>query len=702
MSDKSISYGHALGMPGLAPDWAPSHKTGVGTALSARSRVWFTIADGVLTECYYPRVDTPNMRDLQFLILDANGGFQEERRDLVHTVRWIEEGVLAYLIMSEDPGKRFRLTKQICTDSERDSLLIHLHFEVLSPEEGPYRLFLLWAPQIGNTGMGNHAVCQREPDGTDWCLACRDDITVALTGTTPFVRMSAGYVGASDGWQDLHYHHDMHWTFSEAGPGHVALTAELDLGVGECTLALGFGASHEQAMAHARFSLTMGFISILREYSREWLSYQTDLLDLSPSSEDHGKLYRRSVAILRCHFDKEEPGAGVASLSIPWGEQSDATSAQGGYHLVWPRDLYHLSMGLLAAGDCDTPVQTWHYLQRRQNADGSWPQNFWVDGTPYWRGLQLDEVAYPILLAWRLFQESLIPDPSDTVHRAADFLVSQGPVTPQDRWEENRGYSPQTLAVVVAALRAASQLCDSKKGKAWGCNYHQVADSWGQRIEEWTFTHCGRLLPGHPDHYERIAQIPVIDTGEHLPECRIFLPIRYLPPEAIHSHSQCCVVDGGFLSLVRLGLRRPDDPHVLKTLPVWDGVCRQETPCGPCWYRYNGDGYGEHGDGDPFDGLGQGRLWPLLTGERGHFAIAAGEEVTSYIRALECFANEGGCIPEQIWDQAAIPAKGLYPGRGTGSATPLAWAHAEYIRLLRSRKDGVPFDRPAFNAEGLA
>ena len=691
---RSTPQGHAPGAPGLPPNWASARKTGVGTARNNHSRVWFTLADGIVTECYYPRVDTPDLRDLQFLVLDPQGKVLEERRDLRTRLHWIEEGVPAYRIVSDDPEGRFSLIKEICTDPEGDTLLIRLRFTQRSESNDPYRLFLLVAPQIGNHGMSNRASCEYAPDGRSWCAACREGIHIAVTGSVPFQRMSAGYVGASDGWQDLHHHRDMRWTFAKAGPGHVALMAEMDIAEPEQTLVLAFGTSQKDAREQGLRSLQRSFPEVLSEYCREWLAYQTGLHDLSHASHDGGRLYRRSAAILRCHFDKEEPGAGVASLSLPWGEQSDATSAQGGYHLVWPRDLYHLSMGLLAAGDRETPVQSWHYLQRRQNADGSWSQNFWVDGTPYWQGLQLDEVAYPILLAWRLFQEGLIPDPSDTVHRAADFLVSQGPVTPQDRWEENRGYSPQTLAVVVAALRAASQLCDSKKGKAWGCNYHQVADSWDQHIEEWTFTHCGQLLPGRPDHYERIAQIPVIDTGEHLPECRIFLPIRNLPAESMLSRSQCCVVDGGFLSLVRLGLRRPDDPHILKTLPVWDAVCRKETDCGPCWYRYNGDGYGEHEDGDPFNGTGKGRLWPILTGERGHYAIAAGEDVSPYIRALECFANEGGCLPEQIWDQAAIPAKGLYPGRGTGSATPLAWAHAEYIRLLRSRKDGAPFDRP--------
>ncbi|MDZ7343932.1 MAG: glucan 1,4-alpha-glucosidase, partial [candidate division KSB1 bacterium] len=150
------------------------------------------------------------------------------------------------------------------------------------------------------------------------------------------------------------------------------------------------------------------------------------------------------------------------------------------------------------------------------------------------------------------------------------------------------------------------------------------------------------------------------------------------------------------LALVRFGLRAPDDPRIVNTVKVIDALLKVETPSGPAWRRYNGDGYGEHEDGAPFDGEGVGRAWPLLTGERAHYELAAGrlDEAQRLLLALEAFANEGKLIPEQIWDAPDIPARELFCGRPSGSAMPLVWAHAEYIKLCRSLRDNRVFDTP--------
>ena len=260
---RSTPQGHAPGAPGLPPNWASARKTGVGTARNNHSRVWFTLADGIVTECYYPRVDTPDLRDLQFLVLDPQGKVLEERRDLRTRLHWIEEGVPAYRIVSDDPEGRFSLIKEICTDPEGDTLLIRLRFTQRSESNDPYRLFLLVAPQIGNHGMSNRASCEYAPDGRSWCAACREGIHIAVTGSVPFQRMSAGYVGASDGWQDLHHHRDMRWTFAKAGPGHVALMAEMDIAEPEQTLVLAFGTSQKDAREQGLRSLQRSFPEVL-------------------------------------------------------------------------------------------------------------------------------------------------------------------------------------------------------------------------------------------------------------------------------------------------------------------------------------------------------------------------------------------------------------------------------------------------------
>jgi glucoamylase len=118
-----------------------------------------------------------------------------------------------------------------------------------------------------------------------------------------------------------------------------------------------------------------------------------------------------------------------------------------------------------------------------------------------------------------------------------------------------------------------------------------------------------------------------------------------------------------------------------------------ETPAGPLYHRYNGDGYGEHEDGEPFDGTGIGRVWPLLTGERGHFALDAGEDPLPYLETMRRTAGGCGLLPEQAWDAAPIPARGLQPGRPTGSAMPLVWAHAEFLKLFMARHQGRPCER---------
>jgi len=464
------------------------------------------------------------------------------------------------------------------------------------------------------------------------------------------------------------------------------------------TVVLGFGSSTEEAIATALVTLAKPYADVESAYVAGWRTYlaSLDLEPLSLVSGDEGRLARASAVVLATHEDKTHPGAHIASFSIPWGEQVTAAET-GGYHLVWPRDLYHMATARLVLGDAAAVRRALAYLAATQQPDGSWPQNFWVDGTPYWTGMQLDEVAFPVLLAWWLREAHAWDglDPWPMVRQVALFVAKNGPVTPQERWEENAGYSPSTLAVEIAALVCAAEFATAAGEEALAGYFLEVADYWATHIEAWTFTHCGELLPDHPEYYERIASLRPEDLDQAGTECRVFLPLRNRPGEA--QVSQCCLVDPSFLDLVRYGLRAADDPHVLKTLPVVDALLRVETPCGPVWHRYNGDGYGEHKDGAPYDGTGVGRAWPLLAGERGHYELAADqrEAAGQLLRALECLANVGRMLPEQVWDAADIPDQDLFLGRSTGSATPLAWAHAEYVKLLRSLADGQVFDRIA-------
>jgi glucoamylase len=169
-------------------------------------------------------------------------------------------------------------------------------------------------------------------------------------------------------------------------------------------------------------------------------------------------------------------------------------------------------------------------------------------------------------------------------------------------------------------------------------------------------------------------------------------------------------VDTSFLELVRLGVKRPDAPGVTQSLPVVDRELGVLTPTGQFWHRYNFDGYGETLDGGNFPGAGNtGRLWPIFVGERGEYELAAGElsgtaataraAATARLSAIAATANSGLLLPEQVWDDNPPSGQpGYQPGRGTFSATPLGWTHAQFIRLAWSIDAGHPVERPAIVA----
>jgi glucoamylase len=394
-----------------------------------------------------------------------------------------------------------------------------------------------------------------------------------------------------------------------------------------------------------------------------------------------------SSMVLRAHRDKTYPGTMVASLSVPWGNRSNG---RAGYHLVWPRDLVQCAQALLALGAEHEARNTLRYLIATQNRDGSWGQNQWLGGTPYWQGQQLDETGFPVLLAAALAERNALDgiEISDMIRRALSFLACMGPSSPQDRWEENPGISPYTLAVCIAALVAGAEfLTEPAKSFALG-----LADFWNANLERWTVVHDTPLAKrfGIAGYYIRVAPSDVFRNEQSVREV---LQIKNRSDTGLVRADEEVSID--FLQLVRFGMRGADDPAIRDSIAVTDALLKADTPNGPAWHRYNGDGYGEHEDGSAFDGSGRGRAWPLLTGERGHYELVAGRDPRLYLKAMAAMTGPGGLIPEQVWDTAAIPSKRLYPGSPTGSAMPLAWAHAEFIKLMVSSHLGYPFDRPA-------
>jgi glucoamylase len=684
----------AFGKPGIEPRWTHSNKAGIGTAYSASSHLWFTIWNGIVTEVYYPTVDRPQLRDLQYLVTDGKTFFHEEKRNLKVKVERISDHALGYCCTNADPDGRYTITKEIIGDPHLPCLLMHTH--IIGKESAflsDLKIFALCAPHLEVGGAGNNGYIAIA-NGQRILMAQKGGKWLAMGATVPFSHLSCGYVGASDGWTDLHEDFKMDWEFERASDGNIALTGEMDLSrTQEFTLGLAFGNSEQRAIANLMQSLAIPFDQQLSRYSKEWVETAAHLRALESASFDNGNLYNSSYSLLLAHEDKSFAGALIASLAIPWGE-AKADNDQGGYHLVWTRDMVNSATALLAAGDTATPLRALIYLAVSQYADGGFPQNFWVDGDAYWSGVQLDEVAFPIMLAWRLHCEKALADfdPSNLVRKGAAYLIRNGPVTQQERWEEASGYSPSTLASNIAALICASILFRDGGDTETATFVEEYADYLEAHIEDWTVTRTGTLVEGTSTYFMRI--LPEKIGQEHPAEdkdSRLLHIANHAPGEQSDFPARD-VVDGGFLELVRYGIRKADDPTIVATIKVIDAVIKTDTPAGPTWHRYNHDGYGQQQDGGPFTHFGVGRVWPLLTGERGHYELVAGRSTETCIRTMEGLASTTGLLPEQAWDQADDPKIYMFLGQPTGSAMPLMWAHAEYIKLLRSTADGKVYD----------
>lgn len=688
----------APGWPGIPPRWTSSAKSGVGTALNRTSKVWFTLSHGILNEIYYPRVDMPCTRDFGLIVTSGSNFFSEEKRHCRFEIEPFEHGVPGYRLVNTDLGNRYRIEKEIFADPYRNVILQKIRFVPLTGLLTDYRLFALLAPHLGSNGTNNTGWVG-DYKGIAMLLADNPaGYALALGPSTSWRGMSVGFTGYSDGWQDLSRNFELTQQYQRAENGNVALTGEIDLNAcgGEFVLTLGFGGIWAEAAQLVRCSLLDDYAAMRRDFTAQWSGWQKTLAPLD-RQVDHD-LYRASTTILRVHESKDFAGGVIASLSIPWGFNKGDEDL-GGYHLVWPRDLVETAGGFVAAGAVSDAMRVLRYLQSTQEADGRWPQNMWLDGRSYWGGLQMDEAAFPVLLIDLLHREAPkslgdLKHWSPMVQRAASFIACNGPVTQQDRWEEDAGYSPFTLAVEVAGLLAAADVADAV-GQGDSASYlRDLADTWNEHIEDWTYSTNGALSRqiGVEGYYVRIAP-PVGDCAASPTDG--FVPIKNRPPgqgweQASH------IVSPDALALVRFGLRAPDDPKILNTIKVIDAVLKVRLPQGSCWYRYNDDGYGEHADGAPFDGTGIGRPWPLLAGERAHYELAAGNlaGAQELLRSVEHSTNYSRLIPEQVWDAADIADRELFLGKPSGSACPLVWAHSEYIKLVRSLKDGKVFDQP--------
>jgi glucoamylase len=684
--------GVAPGAPGATALWTPGDKDGFGTATSPASTVWYTLNRGELTEVYYPTLGTPSVRDLQFVVTDGNSWVDREREDTRHTLALTDSRSLSYRQVNTDPDGRYRITKTYTTDPSRSALLLKVHFESLT--SAPLRLYALYDPSLSGNGDDDSG----STDGTALVAsnakAANPEAASALVASPAFTKTSSGYLGTSDGWTDLKSDRSMDWNYTSAPNGNVVQMGRLELngkaGSQDATVALGFGNSTPAALAAANASLAGGYDSAERAYQSGWHGYLAGHTR-PKSAAGHEELYDVSLMVLAASEDKTYRGAGIASPTMAW-VWGLIPGYNGPYHLVWSRDSYQMATAQIAAGDRAAAGRAVDYLwTRQQQADGCLPQNSNLDGSPHWGGLQLDEVADPILLSWQLGRTDA--GTWSHVRSAAECILAKGPVT-QERWENATGYSPASIGAEIAGLVCAAQIADANGASADAARYRSVADDWRSQLDHWTVTTNGPLSAS--PYFLRLSVDGNANAGTTY-------PIADGGPTV----DQRTVVDTSFLELVRLGVLRADDPDVVSSIPVVDRELAVDTPSGRFWHRFNHDGYGETADGRPFgtnDGIG--RLWPIFAGERGEYELSAAEvagdaaagraAAMKRLGAIANTANDGLMLPEQVWDKnPPAGTDGRLPGTGTGSATPLGWTHAQFIRLAWSIDAGRPVERPA-------
>ena len=639
---------------GADAHWPTAAKNGFGTSTTLASKVWFTLADGVMTEVFFPTLDVPNVQTLQ-LHVTTGIRVETEIEDTFHRLELPNPRSLTFRQINSAKSGQYTITKTYITDPHRSTVLIDLDFN----SRTPVQLSVYYDPSLNNSGMHDSTLAFNNA-----LVAVDENVASALIPSCGFGAVRNSYLGGSEG--------------RARANGNVVQVGELKNN--RCTIALGFGRTADDAMRNARTSLARGFQATRLEYETAWASYVSRL----PRIAKHQRQFDMAAMVLKGLEDKTFRGAVIASPSTPWGGGPNANEPTvSGYHGVWSRDLYHVATAFDALGNRAAARRLLDYLFRvQQKPDGSFPQNSWVDWRPIGNGLQMDQVALPLVLAYQLGRTDR-KTWLKHIKPAADFILRHGPRTDQDRWEEKPGYSPATIAAEIAGLVCAAEIARIN-GDSVGKNYLETADNWARNVERWTVTRTEH----DAGYYLRITENDDPNDGAKM---------------EINSSSRVVderkILDAGFLELVRLGVKAPRDRLIGESLKLIDQLIKVETPVGDAWYRYNHDAYGETPGGGNYDGRnGVGRLWTLLTGERGEYDLAA-DDVQSARKRLDTlagFANDGLMIPEQVWDRN-IP--GFHVGTGTGSATPLAWSMAQFIRLAMSIERGRNVETPRIVVE---
>ena len=637
----------------VPPDhWTTGDKDAIGTAYGRASNVWFTAVHGTLADVLYPTVDVDNLRQFGFLVTDGSSFLFDAATQGDASSKVGDDRALIYNMQVNSPS--FVLATQIATDPERPVVVVSGNMPISNASN--LKVYGYLVPHLAGTGAGQTAFF----DGSR-AYVNKSGVWLAIGGDMAAGDRTAGFLGRGDGYDQLHGD-ALRNRYRQAGPGRVTLTWRLNEKSTFWTTFLAFGPSRAAADAALDATMNKGAAAVFAAYREGWRQYAAGLTPFAGATP----MFWHSAEIIKMAEDKLHPGAIVASLAVPWGDTATDEAIDPGYRKVWPRDLYHAASGLLAAGDTATAYDVLRFMGKQQLPDGSMPQNTDLEGRQIWKGQQLDETADAILLAVRLSGKASGPD----IEKAASYVLSKGPSTQQERWEEASGYSPATIAAEIAALRAVQR---------WEVATNLVVDrarpldsvirEWDGSLESWTFTRTGPL---GGRYYLRISPGGSPDGAD---------PVDIANGGGVWDQRE--IVDPSFLELVRLGVRQPNDPRILDTLKAVDANDSFTTRSGIAWYRYPHDGYGERNPGSAPPG--QGHPWPLLSMERAVYTVLARDRriLTLPVVGIE---QPDELIGEQVWEDTGLP---------TGSARPLVWAHAEYIILAKAVATGAVDDRPA-------
>jgi glucoamylase len=680
----------APGEPGTAAYWNEPSVDGFADSLGTDSKVWYTLGDGELENAFYPETDTPDTYGLQYAVTDGSSFTDLETTGTTHTISLADPTSLTWQQVNTATNGDFTITKTYIADPSRSVILVQTTFDNLTST--PLYLYVDYHPYLDNDGMGNTG-------GTDSASgdleAENGSVASALTSSLGFSQTSTGYVGtSSDGETMLTSDHSLPSTYSTASTaGHIDQVGEIPVassGSTTFTLALAFDSTESAAISDASASLAAGFSSLESSFESGWHSWVAGLNSPPASVTGSSSLetqYYVSLMEVKADEDKTYTGAFIAAPTVPWGASVSADigagdSGQHGYHAVWTRDEYEMASTLLAAGDKTDALAALNYIfQYEEESSGAVKQNSWLNGTAVFGSLQMDEVADPIILAWQLGATSSTD--WGYIENLANYLVANGPYTPEERWEENSGYSPATMASEIAGLVCAAAIAQDNGATALAFQYEETAQAWASEVDELTYTTSGPY--GDGDYFLRI-------TPDGQPNAGTDITIA----NGGGSHNDEDVVDPSFLELVRLGVKSATSPDITSTLPVIDSELEVDTPEGPIWHRYSFDGYGETSTGADYTGEGVGNPWPVLTGERGEYDVADGNlsGAQSLLETMAGAANAGYQISEQVWGGSS-GVNGFTSGQPDNSSTPLMWAMAQYVRLAVDISAGKDVDTPS-------